>query len=69
MVYLVRAVHGMIAVFLLSCLAYVYYAGITGHPTMLAYIAVLALLVEGLVIFVSVVVTAIRTLLLTWRVC
>jgi len=52
-VYLIRTVHGVISLFFLSCLAYIYYAGITDRPTMWAYFAVMALLVEGLVVFVN----------------
>ena len=53
MVHFIRTVHGVISLFFLSCLAYIYYAGITGRPTLWAYVAIIALLVEGLVVFVN----------------
>ena len=53
MVHFIRTVHGVISLFFLSCLAYIYYAGITGRPTLWAYVAVIALLLEGLVVFVN----------------
>jgi len=53
MVYLIRTVHGIISLFFLCCLAYIYYAGITDRPTLWAYVAVMALLLEGLVVFVN----------------
>ena len=53
MVYLIRTVHCIISIFFLICLAYIYYAGTTGRPTLWAYVAVIALLLEGLVAFVN----------------
>lgn len=53
MIHLIRALHGAITLLFLSCLAYVYYAGLTNQVGPLAYIAVALLLLEGLVIVLN----------------
>jgi len=50
MIYLVRTLHGIITVFFLSCIIYIYYSGITNQKTTLAYIAVAFIFIEGLVV-------------------
>lgn len=50
MIYLVRILHGIITAFFLTCIIYIYYAGITNQKTTLAYIAVAFIFIEGLVV-------------------
>ncbi len=50
MVLLIRTIHGLITAFFVSCIVYVYYAGITNQPTLWAYLAMAALTIEGLVV-------------------
>jgi len=53
MIFLIRLVHGLISLFFLGCIAGIYYSGITNSPSVWAYLAVTALLVEGLVVFAN----------------
>jgi hypothetical protein len=50
MILLIRLLHGIITVFFLSCLAYVYYSGISNNITLWSYLAMAALIIEGLVV-------------------
>ncbi len=53
-IFAVRAMHGAISVFFLSCMAYIYYAGLAQawHPWILAF-AIGALAVEGAVVVLN----------------
>mgnify|MGYP005832487543 CR=1 FL=1 len=53
MVHLIRFIHGAITVFFLSCLAYIYYAGITNQVGLLVYIAAALLVLEGVVVVLN----------------
>jgi len=50
---LIRTMHGLITALFLSCIGYVYYAGVTNRPTLAAYIAAGALMVEGIVVILN----------------
>jgi len=50
MVLLIRAVHGLLSAFFLSCIAFVYYAAIADVDSPLVIAAVGALILEGLVV-------------------
>jgi len=50
---LVRLIHGFVAIFFLTCVGMVYYSGITGRVGLASYLAVLALLVEGIVVLLN----------------
>ena len=53
MVLLIRALHGAISVFFLSCLAYVYYAAITRQRSRRLAVVAGALVVEGVVVYAN----------------
>ncbi len=50
MVKVIRLGHGIITLFFLSCIGYLYYSDFSNHVGLLTYLAVAALLVEGLVV-------------------
>ena len=50
MIALVRFIHGLITLFFLACLAYVYYAGIRNEEGLWSWLAMGALLAEGVVV-------------------
>jgi len=52
-IFLVRLAHGLIAVFFVACIGAVYYAGLTGRVSLATYLAVAALLVEGIVVLLN----------------
>jgi hypothetical protein len=47
LVLLIRALHGGITLFFVGCIGYIYYAGLTGKVGWPAYLAVTAVLAEG----------------------
>lgn len=50
MILLVRTVHGLITLIFLSCIFYIYYAAFTNSRSLLAYIAVALIVIEGIVV-------------------
>lgn len=50
MVTIIRLIHGIITLFFLTCISYVYYAGITNHVDVIAYVAVGFIVLEGLIV-------------------
>lgn len=50
MILLVRTLHGIITAFFLTCIGYIYYAGITNQVTLLTYLAIGAIILEGVVV-------------------
>ena len=50
MILLIRTIHGIITFIFLSCIIYIYYAGINNQKTILAYIAVGMILLEGIIV-------------------
>ncbi len=53
MVILIRAVHGLLSAFFLSCIAFVYYAAIADVDSPLAFAAAGALVLEGAVVVLN----------------
>ena len=53
MITLIRTIHGMIAVYFLSCIAWIYYSAINNQPNTWAYLAAASLFLEGLVVFLN----------------
>ena len=47
-----RLVHGVFALYFLACLAYLWYAGVTGTFDALLTVAVTSLILEGIAVFV-----------------
>lgn len=47
-----RTIHGLFALYFISCIFYIYYAAITREFGLLGLIAVLSLLLEGVSVFV-----------------
>jgi hypothetical protein len=52
-IFLIRFLHGMITIFFIGCLAYIYYAGITDKPDPIAYGACFLIAIEGLVVTIN----------------
>jgi len=50
MILLIRIFHGIITLFFLICIAYVYYSGIIDRLNFWSYLAMVALIVEGLIV-------------------
>jgi hypothetical protein len=50
MIFLIRLLHGLITIFFLTCIGYIYYSGITGDITAFSYLAIAAIIVEGIVV-------------------
>lgn len=53
MVPLIRLVHGVLTVFFLVCIAFVYYSAITDESSLLLVVAVGALVVEGAIVVLN----------------
>ncbi len=53
MIYVIRTIHGMITVYFLSCMAWIYYSAITNRPDTWVYLAVASILMEGLVVLLN----------------
>jgi hypothetical protein len=53
MIFLVRVMHGGIVVFFLTCIAYLFYAGITGTINAWSNLAIAALFTEGAVVWLN----------------
>lgn len=51
-VILLRTIHGLFALFFIYCIFYVYYSALTGQFNAFLWIAVSALLLEGLLVFI-----------------
>lgn len=49
---LLRAIHGLFALYFISCIFYIYYSAITVQLTFLLGVAILSLLIEGIMVFV-----------------
>ena len=49
-IYLIRSVHGLITLFFLFCIAYVYYAAITDRASQFAWMAAAMILLEGFIV-------------------
>ncbi len=52
-IYLIRLIHGMITLFFLVCIAYIYYAAVTDRASLFAYAAVAMILLEGFVVILN----------------
>jgi len=51
-VILLRTVHGIFALYFISCLFYIYYAAVTKTFTVILAIALISLAIEGLLVFI-----------------
>ena len=52
LVYLLRFVHGLFAIYFIACIVYIYYAAIIAKADILLGVAITSLLIEGLLVFV-----------------
>lgn len=50
MICLIRSIHGLITLFFLVCIGYIYYSAITDKVGLLAYLAVASVVFEGLTV-------------------
>jgi len=53
LIYFIRSIHALLAMFFILCLAYIYYCGIGGKVSSLAWAAVGVMIVEGLAIWLN----------------
>lgn len=53
MIYVIRLIHGLITAFFLSCIVYIYYAGITNQMNIYVYISVGMILLEMVIIVLN----------------
>ncbi len=53
MVFIVRVIHTLFAFFFVFCMGYVYYSALTGHKTKWTLFAVVALVLEGILLLIN----------------
>ena len=48
---ILRIIHGLFALFFITCILYIYFAAITGHFTFYVVVAIGSLVLEGVMVF------------------